>query len=81
MMRIQVLQDGFGNNTGVYIPMNDWNIISQKHQDLKELVTIPKTKRKISELAGLLSSETANAMLKEVEESRKNWEERLSKQF
>ena len=80
-MKLQVLQDAFGNNTGVYIPMNDWIIISQKHQDLKELVTIPKAKRKISELAGLLSTETANTMLKEVEESRKNWEQRLSKQF
>ena len=80
-MKLQVLQDGFGNNTGVYIPMNDWKIISQRHLDLKELITIPKTKKKISELAGLLSSDTADAMLKEVEESRKGWEERLKKQF
>lgn len=80
-MKLQVLQDGFGNNTGVYIPMNDWEIISQKHQDLKGLVAIPKAKRKISELAGLLSSETANAMLEAIEQSRKGWEERLNKQF
>jgi hypothetical protein len=80
-MKLQVLQDGFGNNTGVFIPMNDWKIITQKHLDLKELITIPKTKKKISELAGLLSSDTADAMIKEVEESRKSWEERLKKQF
>ncbi len=35
-MKIQVLQDGFGNNTGIYIPMNDWNILSQKYQYLKD---------------------------------------------
>lgn len=80
-MKLQILQDGFGNNTGVYIPMNDWKIISQKHTDLKELITIPKAKTKNSELAGMLSSETADAMIKEVEESRKSWEERLKKQF
>ena len=70
-MKIQVLQDSFGNNTGVFIPMNDWNIISQKHLDLKELLKIPKAKTKISDLLGQLSSETANAMLKEVDESRR----------
>jgi hypothetical protein len=80
-MKLQVLKDGFGNNTGVYIPMNDWNIISQKHQDLKDLVNIPKAKIKISELAGLLSSETANEILKETEDSRENWEDRINKQF
>lgn len=80
-MKLQVLQDGFGNNTGVYIPMKDWEIISQKHQDLKKLVTIPKAKRKISELAGLLSVDAANEILKEVEQSRISWEERINKQL
>ncbi len=80
-MKLQVLQDSFGNNTGVFIPMNDWKIITQKHQDLKELVNVPKVKRKISDLAGLLSSETADAMLKEIQENRKDWDERINKQF
>ena len=80
-MKLQVLQDGFGNNTGVFIPMNDWKIISQKHNDLKDLIVIPKAKKKISELAGMLSSDTADAMIKEIEESRNSWEDRLKKQF
>lgn len=78
-MKIQVLQDGFGNNTGVYIPMNDWKIICQRHIDLKELVVVPKSKNKISKLVGLLSANTAAAMIKDVADSRKTWENRLKK--
>lgn len=78
-MKIQVLQDGFGNNTGVYIPMNEWKIISQRHIDLQELLSIPKSKNKISELVGLLSADTADAMIKDVETSRKVWENRSKK--
>ncbi len=80
-MQIQVLKDSFGKNTGVFIPMEDWNIISQKYEGLKGLVNISKTKKKISDLVGALSDETANAILEEVKEGRKNWERRLDKQF
>jgi hypothetical protein len=80
-MRVQVLQDGHGHNTGVFIPMNDWQAIIQKHEDLKALVNIEPPKKKLSELAGKLSHETAEAMQKQVAESRDEWEERLIKQF
>ncbi len=77
-MKIQILQDGFGNNTGVYIPMNDWKIISSKHLDLNDLIYIPKNKKKISELVGQLSTESATEMIKDIEQSRKSWETRLN---
>ena len=81
-MKLQIIQDSYGRNTGVFVPMNDWNTITQKHEDLKDLVKIaPTPKRKLSELAGKLSNETAEAMLKYVAESRNEWEERLKKQF
>jgi len=49
---------------------------------LKELITIdPASKKKLSDLAGTLSKETAKAMLEYVVESRKEWDERLKKQF
>jgi hypothetical protein len=81
-MRVQVLQDGHGQNTGVFIPMNDWQAIVQKHEDLKALVNIePEPKKKLSALAGKLSHETAEAMQKQVSQSRDEWEERLNKQF
>ncbi|TAG91274.1 MAG: hypothetical protein EAZ20_03405 [Bacteroidetes bacterium] len=74
-MRLQVIQDGYGANTGIFVPMNDWNTIIQKHEDLKDLVNIePSPKKKLSELAGKLSAETADAMQKYVEESRNEWE-------
>jgi len=81
-MSLQVIKDGFGKNTGVFIPMSDWDIITQKHEDLRDLVPLdPRPKKKLSELAGTLSHETAKAMLKHVEESRNEWDERLKKQF
>jgi hypothetical protein len=81
-MNVQILQDGLGQNTGVFIPMNDWQVIIQKHEDLKSLVNIePPPKKNLSALAGKLSHETAEAMQKQVAESRNEWEERLNKQF
>lgn len=81
-MKLQIIRDGQGKNTGVFIPINDWEVLTQRHKDLKKLVsTEPVPKKKLSELAGSLSHETAEAMLKHVEESRKEWGERLKKQF
>ncbi len=81
-MSLQVIKDGYGNNTGIFVPITDWDTITQKHQDLKELVNIePAPKKKLSQLAGSLSKETAEAMLKDVEKSRNEWEERLNKQL
>ncbi len=81
-MRLQVIQDGQGKNTGVFVPMSDWDLIVKKHEDLKVLVnTEPTPKVKLSDLAGKLSSETAEALQKYVAESRNEWEERLNKQF
>jgi hypothetical protein len=81
-MKLQVIQDEQGKNTGVFVPINDWNMIIQKHEDLKTLVDIePLPKRKLSELAGKLSNETAEAIQKQVAESRDEWEQRLNKQF
>ena len=81
-MKLQVIQDEQGNNIGVFVPIADWDVITQKHQDLKELITIdPASKKKLSDLAGTLSKETAKAMLEYVVESRKEWDERLKKQF
>jgi len=67
-MSVQVIKDGYGKDTGVFIPMSEWDIITQKHEDLKQLVPgAPAPKKKLSELAGKLSHETAEAMLKYVD--------------
>lgn len=81
-MKLQLIQDENGQNAGVFVPINDWNAIIEKHEDLKTLVNIEHApKKKLSELAGKLSKETAAAMQKYIAESRNEWEERLSRQF
>lgn len=81
-MSLQIIQDGYGKDTGIFVPINDWNEIVKKHEDLKALVNLsPVTPKKLSELAGKLSDETAQAMQKHVAQSRVEWEERLSNQF
>jgi hypothetical protein len=81
-MPLQYVTDALGNQTAVMIPIDEWELLTEKHEDLKELETMPiKPKTKLSSLAGKLSEETANAMLSYVEESRNDWDKRLKKQF
>ena len=49
--------------------------------ELVEKSLPPKPKIKLSDYAGKLSHETAEAMLNYVAESRNEWEERLNKQL
>lgn len=37
-MDLQYISDGDGNHTAVIIPINDWNKITSKHKDVRELV-------------------------------------------
>ena len=53
-MRLQIIKDSEGNNTGIFVPINDWDTITQKHQDLKELVDIEPTPKKKTFTAGRL---------------------------
>lgn len=81
-MKLQIIKDGSGKNAGVFIPMSDWDEITQKYKDLQQLISSENTSQEqLSKLAGSLSHETAEAMLKYVEESRKEWDDRLKKQF
>ena len=36
-MKIQILQDNLGNQTGVYVPLNDWNLIKQQYPDIETI--------------------------------------------
>ena len=80
-MNLQIIKDGQGTRTGIFIPISDWDVITAKHEDLKQLIPVEQPiKKKLSELAGALSSEVASNLLKHVEESRKGWDDRLNKQ-
>ena len=48
---------------------------------LEEIAQKPLVKKKLSDLAGTLSHETSEEMLKTIEDNRNEWEERLKKQF
>ena len=36
-MKLQVLRDNSGNQTGVYIPMEDWTLIKNNYPDIENL--------------------------------------------
>jgi hypothetical protein len=36
-MKLQVIQDGSGKNAGVFIPMEDWNLIQSFYPDVTNL--------------------------------------------
>jgi ribosome-binding ATPase YchF (GTP1/OBG family) len=36
-MKLQVLQDNLGNQTGVYVPIEDWTLIKNNYPDIETL--------------------------------------------
>jgi hypothetical protein len=47
-MNLQVLYDGNGNNSGVYIPPQEWSLIKQQYPDIEEISNdIPEWQKEI----------------------------------
>lgn len=47
-MKLQVLHDSNGNNSGVYIPSEDWTLIKQQYPDIEEISNdIPSWQKEI----------------------------------
>ncbi len=47
-MRLQLLHDSNGENSGVYIPSKDWTLIKQQYPDIEEITDeIPDWKKEI----------------------------------
>lgn len=47
-MKLQVLHDSDGNNSGVYIPAQEWNLIKSQYPDIEEITeNIPDWQKKI----------------------------------
>lgn len=38
-MRLKVIQDGKGNNTGIFIPIEDWALIKNQYPDMENADT------------------------------------------
>ena len=77
-MSLQYISDNSGQHTAVIIPIDEWNEITAKHEDLKELMLAEEkpvyTKRKPSDFVGILSKEKAKEMINDIEKSRDDWE-------
>jgi PHD/YefM family antitoxin component YafN of YafNO toxin-antitoxin module len=77
-MELQYISDNNGKHTAVVIPIEDWEILTKKHADLKLLETDhTKTtnKKKLSEiLKGSISNETAEKLHLELKEMRGEWQ-------
>lgn len=77
-MRLQVIQDGRGKTTGVYIPINEWKELKKQYKDLEILEYEEPTKEQlleelkeaVTQLAliekGKLKSRAAKALLNEL---------------
>lgn len=70
-MDLQYLSDTQGNHTAVVIPIDQWNTIKAKHQDLK-ILEMPKNNA--SRFKGLLTTEEANKYHSYLKQARDEWE-------
>ena len=75
-MSLQYLRDKNNNITAVVIPISDWEMIIQTHQDIN-LMFHPeiKTSKKMkpSDYRGCIFSETADKLNAHIEKLRKEW--------
>ena len=69
-MDLQYISDKQGRHTAVVIPIEEWNNMTSKHEDLK---SFEKPKMKPSDFRGSISKESADIMFQHVEKSRKEW--------
>lgn len=46
-MKLQIIKDGYGQNTGVFIPMNEWNELKKQYKELEVLEYEEPTKEHI----------------------------------
>lgn len=74
-MNVQYLSDAQGRHTAIVIPIEEWNNITEKHQDLKLL---ENSKQKPSDFRGAISKETADQLLRYTEQARTEWGNNIS---
>jgi hypothetical protein len=74
-MPLQYISDNEGNHTAVLIPINEWQLIVEKHEDLKkmELSNSQDKVVKPSDFAGKMPSDIADEFHKYIEKSRQDW--------
>lgn len=77
-MGLQIIQDGDGNATGIYIPITEWTELKKQYKDLEMLEyeepdkqqLLEELKEAVKELSliekGVLKSRPAKALLNEL---------------
>lgn len=76
-MELQYISDSSGKHTAVIIPIAEWNDITAKHQDLKELTAEPEkksNKKKPSDFKGILTKEEGIKFHKHLKKIRNEWD-------
>lgn len=79
-MNVQYLSDAQGRHTAIVIPIEEWNTLTAKHEDLKSLEK-PKQdslQPKPSDFRGSISKKTADELLRHTEQARTEWESIIS---
>jgi hypothetical protein len=74
-MSAHYISDKQGRRTAIVIPIEEWDNITSKHQDLKSLV---KPKMKPSDFRGTISKKTTEELLQHTEQARTEWERNIS---
>lgn len=74
-MSAHYLSDKQGKHTAIVIPIEEWDNITSKHEDLKFLV---KPKMKPSDFRGAISKKTTEQLLQYIEQARAEWERNIS---
>lgn len=75
-MELQYVSDSEGKPTAVIIPIAEWNSITAKHEDLKELTPKVSGKKQggASRFRGILTREEAELYSKYVKQARAEWD-------
>lgn len=74
-MDVQYVSDAQGNTTSVLIPIEDWNKIKDRYE---EMMKTENPKKKPSDFRGAISSETAEQLREYTKKSRTEWERDIS---
>ncbi|MBC3785589.1 hypothetical protein [Spirosoma utsteinense] len=79
-MNVQYLSDAQGRHTAIVIPIEEWNSITAKHEDLKTLEKPmqPTIQPKPSDFRGSISKKTADELLRYTEQARTEWGNTIS---
>lgn len=73
-MSLQYVSDNEGNHTAVLIPIAEWELLANKHEDLR-LLEKPQiaTKVKPSDYFGILPNDIADEMHAYIKQSKDEW--------